>query len=99
MELDTCLKYRGDHYEHISVYADDLLIASKDNKGLVENLTNKHKFKLKCAGPMPCHLGCDFGQDDDGTIHFAHRKCIEKMIYCHVKMFRSKPKLNFMSPS
>ena len=47
---------------------------------------------------MSCHLGCDFGRDDDGALHFAPRKCIEKMIDCHVNMIGSNPKLNVISP-
>ena len=56
MELDTCLNDCEDHYECVSVYADDLLIASKNPKGLVEILTSKHKLKLKGTSPMSCHL-------------------------------------------
>ena len=39
-----------------------------------------------------------FGRDDDGTIHFAPRKHIEKMMDCHVSMFGSTPKINFITP-
>lgn len=98
MELGTWLKDCGDHYEHISVYVDDLLIASKDPKGLVDILTNEHKFKLKGTGPMLCHLGCDFARNDDGTLQFAPCKHIQKMIDCHFNMLGSKPKLNVISP-
>ena len=47
---------------------------------------------------MSHHLGCDFGRDNDRTLHLCPRKNTEKMIYCHVKMFGSKSKLNVMSP-
>ena len=98
MEPYIWLKDCGYHYEHISVYVDPLLIVSKDHKDLVDILTNKHKFKLKWTSPMSYHVGCVFERDDDCTIHLAPRKNIEKMIECHVNMFGSKPKLNFMSP-
>ena len=98
MEPDTWLKDCGDNYECIAVYVDYLLIASKDPKGLVDVLINKHKFKLKGTGPISYHLGYYFGRDDDGTLHFSPRKCTKKMIDFHFNMFRSKLKLNFMSP-
>ena len=47
---------------------------------------------------MSHHLGCDFGRDEDGTLHFSPRKCIEKMEECYLSMFGSKPKKIYMSP-
>ena len=41
-----------DHYEHIAVYVDDLLITSKDPKSTIDILTNKNSFKLKGTGPI-----------------------------------------------
>ena len=49
---DFCLRDCGEHYDHIDVYVDDLLIASKDPQSTVDTLTNKHNFKLKGTGPM-----------------------------------------------
>ena len=69
-------------------------MASKDPNGLLDILTNKHKFKIKGTGTISCHLDCDFGRDDYGTLHFIPLKCVEKM----TDMFGSKPKLNCMSP-
>ena len=63
-----------DHYEHISVYADDLLISYKDSKSVTDVLTNKHLFKLKGTGNISYHLGCYFGRDGDSALHFASKK-------------------------
>ena len=98
MEPDIWLKDCGTHYEYIAVYVDDLLIASKEPQNVIDTLTNKHQFKLKGTGPMSYHLGCDFGRDEDGTLHFAPRKYIEKMEECYCSMFGSKPKQTYMSP-
>ena len=92
------LKDCEDHYENIAVCIDDLLIASKNPKGLVDILTRKHEFKIKCTGPMSCHLCCDFSRDDNGALRFSPRKYIEKMIDFHISIFGSKPKLNVMTP-
>ena len=72
IDPDTWLRHHGKHhYEHIAVYVKDLFVASKDPKGVTDVLTKKHSFKLKGTGPISYHLGCDFGRDDDGTLHFA----------------------------
>ena len=94
MELEMWLKHGVCRYENIAVHAHCLIIVSKDPKGLVRALTNEHEFKLKGTGPMPCHLGCDFGRDDDGPLQFAPHKRIEKIIDCHFNAFGSKCELN-----
>ena len=96
MDPDVWLKDCGENYEHIAVYADDLLIASKDPQCVVDILTNTHHFKLKDTGPMSYHLGCDFGRDIDGTLLFTPMECIGKMEECHYIMFISKPKQLYM---
>ena len=98
MDQDTWLKDRGEHYDHTSVHDDALLVASKDPQGAVDTLVNTHAFKLKGSVPMSYHLGCDFGRDEDGTMHFSPKEHIEKMEECYCSMFGSKPKLTFMSP-
>ena len=72
IEPDIWLRpYGEDHYEHICVCVEDLLIASKDTKSAIDSLTNKHYFKLKGMGPISYHLGCGFGRDDEGTLNFS----------------------------
>ena len=98
MEPDTWLKYCREYYECIAVHVDGLLIASKDPHGAVDALTNKHHFKHKGTGHTSYHIGCDFGRDGDGTLHFTPRKHVEKMEkYYHI-MFRLKPKEIYASP-
>ena len=63
--------HEEDHYEHIDVYADDLLIACEDPQSVTDVLTNKHAFKIKGTGHISYDLGCDVGRDDDGTLNFA----------------------------
>ena len=87
-----------DNYEYIDINADDLLIASKDPKGIIDILTNKHYFKLKGAGHISYHLGYDFVRDDDGTLCFAPKKHVDTMIDCYCKVFGTKTKLAFSLP-
>ena len=77
---------------------DDLLIESKDPQRVVDALMNKHYFKLKGTGPISYHAGCDFAIDEDDTLHFAPRKCNEKIEECYHSMFGSNPKQTCVSP-
>jgi hypothetical protein len=47
-------------YEYIAVYVNDLLIAAKNPKEIVQKLEEQHKLKLKGVGPLTYHLGCKF---------------------------------------
>jgi hypothetical protein len=47
-------------YDHIGVYVDDLAIIAKDPKSIIDNVINKHGFKLKGTGPINYYLGMDF---------------------------------------
>ena len=91
-ERDIWMRDRGDHYEHIAVYIDDLLIASKVPQSIITALEKDHKFKLKGTGPVSFHLGCDFFRDKDGVLCYAPLKYIEKMIANYVRIFGQQPK-------
>jgi hypothetical protein len=67
-EPDIGMRRSGDIWEYIGVYVDDLCIAPNDPKGIADIPTNTHCFKLKGAGPIKFHLGCDFKRDKDGTL-------------------------------
>jgi hypothetical protein len=54
-------------------------------------LTEDHKFKLKGAGPIEFHLGCDFFRDKEGVLCFAPRKHIDKLVVSYERMFGLKP--------
>ena len=91
------MRDKGDHYEYIAVYVDDLAIVSKDCQGIIDKLTKTHKFKLKGTGPISFHLGCDFFRDKDNVLCYAPRKYIEKMIANYVRIYGQKPK-QYTSP-
>ena len=88
----------GDHYEYIAVYVDDLLIASKNPKDIIDILKNTYNFKIKGDGPINYHLGCNFGRDKDGTLYSEPRQYIEKMLDSYVRMFEEQPQAHFSSP-
>ena len=86
------------HCEDIAVYADDLLIASKSPQAITDQLTNKYDFKLKGAGPIKHHLGCDFARDELSALFFAPQKYVKKMSEAYFSYFGSKPNASCSSP-
>ena len=89
----------GDHYEHIGVYVDDLLIASKAPQAIINALEAEPcMFKLRGTGKVKCHLGNDFFRDEDGVICVGPQKYIERMATQHEHLFGSEPKRNITLP-
>jgi len=78
-EKDIWMRDKGDHYEHIAVYVDDLMIASRIPEVIVKALIDEHNFKLKGTGPTEFHLGCDIYHDKQGVLCYAPKKYIEKI--------------------
>ena len=96
---DIWMKDKGDHYEYIAVYVDDLLIASRDPEAIVKLLeSNPFSFKLKGTGELNFHLGCDYFRDDDGTLCYGPKKYIGRMVDAYYRMFGSNPSTKYTSP-
>jgi hypothetical protein len=52
------MRKKGNLYEYIAVYVDDLAIAMRDPKELTDILEKQHKFKLKGTGPISFDITC-----------------------------------------
>jgi hypothetical protein len=99
MEPDVWMRDKGDHYEYIATYVDDLCIASKDPKAITDCLIQKYKFKLKGTGPLTFHLGCDYTRDPEtGELCVSPKKYIERFLANYERIFGSKPKRRYKSP-
>ena len=96
-DADVWMREDNDVYEYIAVYTDDLAIASRDPKKIIDALETDAHFKLKGVGPISYHLGCDYTRDADGTLSVGPRRYIEKMINAYEQMFGETPK-NHNSP-
>lgn len=70
---------------------DDLLIVSKNPEFIVHQLKHTHKFKLKGTGEISFHLGCNFYRDNDGTLCYAPKIHIQKMVNNYKRLFGCKP--------
>jgi Reverse transcriptase (RNA-dependent DNA polymerase) len=84
-------------YEYIAVYVDDLLIAARNPKEIVQTLEDQQSFKLKGVGALTYHLGFNYFHDQDGTLCFSPRKYITKMMDLFKNMYGCKPK-EYTSP-
>ena len=66
---------------------------------IVAMLDGTWKFKLKCSGPIKCHLGVDFFRDKDGALCFTPKKCVKKMMGACVQMLGNNPPQNASLPN
>ena len=95
---DVWMRRNGNIYEYIAVYVDDLLIAAKDAKAIIDSLRDKYNYKLKGDGPIEYHLGCDFGRDPDGTLWFGPIRYINKMMDTYQQLFNGEKPKEYASP-
>ena len=79
--------------------ADDLLIAPKPPQDIISILSIKQGFKIKGTGPISYHLCCNFGRDNDFTLHFSSCKRVDKLIDCCYSTFSRKSKIATTAPS
>jgi hypothetical protein len=89
------------YYEYIvAVYVNDLVIASKDPKGITDMLTNTYQFKLKEMGPIDYYLclGMSFTRKECGQLCIYSQRYIEKMVDANKQMFKENPPSNTKSP-
>ena len=96
-ENNIWMRNKGDHYEYIVTYVDDLGIASKNPQAIIDDLEKKYKFNLKGTGPILFYLGCDYFCDKHGCLCFAPKKYIKKMLDTYKRNFGSSPK-QYSSP-
>ena len=89
---------RGQHWEYIGTYVDDLAITSKDPLALTSRLETKYGFSLKGTGPITYHLGCDFIRDENDILCIQPKMYIEKMVATYKCLFGTKPKDMYTSP-
>jgi Reverse transcriptase (RNA-dependent DNA polymerase) len=97
-EPDIWMRKKGNLYEYIGSYVDDLAIAAQNPKEIIDELEKRHSFKLKGTGPITFHLGCDFYRDSDNVLCMQPRKYIEKMIETYERLFGMRPSRKFQSP-
>ena len=85
-------------YEYIAVYVDDLCIAAKDPKEIINVLKSKYHLKVKGDGQLTYHLGADYFQDPDGTMVSHPKKYIEKLKETYIRLFNTEPSKGLKTP-
>ena len=86
------MRSRGDHYEYIMVYVNNLGIAAKFLVAIAEEFMKGYGFKLKGTRPISFHLGSDYFHDQHGVLCITPKKYTKKMFESYVHMFGQKPK-------
>jgi hypothetical protein len=61
-DSDVWMQRDGDVYEYITVYTNDLAIASPEPKKIIDALEKDSGCKLKGIRPIAYHLGCDYSR-------------------------------------
>ena len=90
MELDIWIGESSNYYKYITLYIDNLLIASKNPKVIIITLLNKYKFKLKGTGSIKYYIRCICYYNIHYILYFEPKKYIEKIIYYYFSIFSSK---------
>ena len=92
-EPDIWMRDKGDHYEYIATYVDDLTIASKNPQAIIDALEAKpNNFKLKGTGEIDVLLGCNYFRDNDGRLCYSPKNYLKKMKDQYKLLFGTSPK-------
>ena len=92
------MRRKGDAYEYIACYVDDLVFCMKNPQELINYFTNICEFKLKGTGKISFHIRCDFNRDEDGLLCMQPVKYIERIIENHKGVIRESPSTGVSSP-
>ena len=88
-------------YEPMKLIAadDPVTLAMQEPQAFCDILTStKYDYKLKGAGPISYHLGCEFFHDSDGVLYSSPRNYVDKMVDGHARIYGEKPSLKVTSP-
>ena len=97
-EPDIWMRDRGDHYEYICTWVDDLAICSREPEGIVAELSDpngEHQYKFgNSVGPITYHLGGNFKRDPDGTLVYSGETYVKRMVESYERLYQESPKLS-----
>ena len=99
-KADPCVWIREvkNKYEYITIYVDDLFIASEKPQQVIQDLKEIFKLKIKGDGPLEYHHGYDYKPDKDSTLAAQPTKYINEILESYKKMFPNENFLNVESP-
>ena len=82
------MRDKGDHYEYVVVYVDDLLYAGKDASGFWGEVKNMG-YKLKGVGPPTYHLGATFERTvkPESVLTWGPVRYIQKILEQYERIF------------
>ena len=85
---DVWMRDKGDHYEYIAVWVDDLLYVGHDPESFFQ-LHKEKGYKLKGVGAPTYHLGGYFArvEDPEPMLTWGSHTFVKKMLAKYEKMF------------
>ena len=88
----------GDHYEYISVWVDDMMIASKNPKAIVDELSKE--YTLKGVGPPKYYLGADMERinEPEKVFTMGSGTYIDKCLTIYEQLFGELPPKKVFTP-
>ena len=85
-------KHGVECWEYVATYVDDLCIAMRDPKELLDKLqAPPFNYGIKGDGPIRFHLGCGFKQDEDGTLVWDQSRYIGRLLDSYKRHFGHEP--------
>ena len=97
---DVWMRDKGDHYEYLAVWVDDLLYVGKDPNEFFGLLKDK-VYIVKGVGPPTYHLGGDFIRvtEPENVLTWGSHTFVKKMLLKYEKMFgEAVPKSEIHAP-
>ena len=64
-DSDLWMKFKGDHYEYIGVFVDDILVFSKHPEKIIKAIQDTLGYDLKGIGPPEYYNGADMSFNSD----------------------------------
>ena len=92
------MKDMGDHYEYICVWVDDMLIASRNPKAIVDELSKE--YTLKGVGPPKYYLGADMQRinEPEKVFTMGSGTYIDKCLTIYEQLFGEMPSKKVFTP-
>ena len=89
-ESDIWYRDKGDHYEYIGTYVDDMIIVSANCMEIINVLQSKpYNFKFKGTSNIDgaVHLGSSFLRDKDGVLTMNPNHYLKRMEDSYKRLF------------
>ena len=92
------MRDRGDHYEYVATYVDDLLVVSKEPNMILETIKQSYKYELKGVGMPEYYSGGNVDYDYENKTWVMSAKTYIKNICEKIEKLMDVKLKNYGSP-